>query len=332
MSLRLILAIFPDRLAARIRLAAEACEPIDLKIEEGSDDDGLHTAEIVVSADHSQKLLDALQSALDGEDGWRINVLPIEATLPRISEEEMKRQESNRSTAAREEIYEDVASGARVDENFIVLTLISAVVAAIGLNEDNVAVIIGAMVIAPLLGPNLAFSLGAALGDSTLMRRAAITSATGLLLTFVLSVLVGLVIPANMESAELLRRTHVWYGDVVLALASGVAASLSVTSRLASTLVGVMVAVALMPPAVAAGFLAGGGNYSSAFSAMILLATNVVCLNLSSQLVFIWKGIRPRRWLERRAAENAVRTNLLVLGILVVGLVALIYVWSRLSG
>ncbi|MCB1496054.1 MAG: TIGR00341 family protein [Bauldia sp.] len=329
MSLRLILAIFPDPLAERIRSAAEGCEPIDLKIEEGGDD-GLHTAEIVVSADNSQKVLDALQSSLEGEDGWRINVLPVEATLPRLSEEEVKRQESNRSTAAREELYEDVASGARVDENYIVLTLISAVVAAIGLNEDNVAVIIGAMVIAPLLGPNLAFSLGAALGDLTLMRRAAVTSITGVAITLALSVLVGLVVPANMESAELLRRTHVWYGDVVLAFASGVAASLSITSRLASTLVGVMVAVALMPPAVAAGFLAGGGNFASAFSALILLATNVVCLNLSSQLVFIWKGIRPRRWLERRAAKNAVRTNLVVLGVLVIVLIAIIYVWTRL--
>ena len=153
---------------------------------------------------------------------------------------------------------------------------------------------------------------------------------TGVAITLALSVLVGLVVPANMESAELLRRTHVWYGDVVLAFASGVAASLSITSRLASTLVGVMVAVALMPPAVAAGFLAGGGNFASAFSALILLATNVVCLNLSSQLVFIWKGIRPRRWLERRAAKNAVRTNLVVLGVLVIVLIAIIYVWTRL--
>ena len=85
-----------------------------------------------------------------------------------------------------------------------------------------------------------------------------------------------------------------------------------------------------MPPAVAAGFLAGGGNFASAFSALILLATNVVCLNLSSQLVFIWKGIRPRRWLERRAAKNAVRTNLVVLGVLVIVLIAIIYVWTRL--
>ncbi len=330
MSLRLILAIFPERLSERIRTAAESCEPIDLKVDENGEG-GLRTAEIVVSADYSQNVLDALQTALEGEDGWRINVLPIEATLPRISDEEIKRQESNRSTTAREEIYEDVASGAQLDINFVVLTLVSAVVATIGLNADNVAVIIGAMVIAPLLGPNLAFSLGVALGDLELMRKAAITSAAGIGITLLLAVSLGLVIPANLESVELLRRTHVWYGDAVLALASGAAASLSITSRLASTLVGVMVAVALMPPAVAAGFLAGGGDFTGAFSALILLATNVVCLNLTSQLVFIWKGVRPRRWLERRAAKDAIRTNLIVLGILVILLIAIIYVWARIS-
>ncbi|MEQ9689192.1 MAG: DUF389 domain-containing protein, partial [Bauldia litoralis] len=203
MSLRLILAIFPERLSERIRSAAAACEPIDLKIEEDGEE-GLRTAEIVVSADYSQNVLDALQTALEGEDGWRINVLPIEATLPRVSEDEIKRQESNRKTTAREELYEDVANGAQLDINFVVLTLTSAIVATIGLNEDNVAVIIGAMVIAPLLGPNLAFSLGVALGDLVLMRKAAIVSAAGLGMTLILALLIGLVLPANLDSVELL--------------------------------------------------------------------------------------------------------------------------------
>ncbi len=331
MALRLILAVFPERLTNTIRHAVEACEPIDLKIAQDGEK-GLRTAEIVVSADYSQKLLDALQTALDREDGWRINVLPVEATLPRLSEEEIDRQKSQRKTTAREEIYEDVAAGANADGAFLVLTLISTVVATIGLNEDNVAVIIGAMVIAPLLGPNLAFSLGAALGDLGLMRKAAVTTGVGVAMTFALSASVGLVMPADMESTELLRRTNIGYGDIVLALASGAAAALSVTSRLASTLVGVMVAVALMPPAAAAGFLAGGGHFSEALAALILLAANVVCLNLTSQLVFLWKGVRPRKWLERRAADNAVRINLVVWGLLVIVVAAIIYVRAQLTG
>ncbi|MCP4307396.1 MAG: DUF389 domain-containing protein, partial [bacterium] len=137
---------------------------------------------------------------------------------------------------------------------------------------------------------------------------------------------------ADMESTELLRRTNIGYGDIVLALASGAAAALSVTSRLASTLVGVMVAVALMPPAAAAGFLAGGGHFSEALAALILLAANVVCLNLTSQLVFLWKGVRPRKWLERRAADNAVRINLVVWGLLVIVVAAIIYVRAQLTG
>ena len=327
MALRLILAIFPERLSRTITAAAERCDPIDIKIEDDGRE-GLRTAEILVAADNSQAILDALQTALDGEDGWRINVLPVEATLPKLSEEEEKRQKTSRTTTSREEIYEDVATGARLDFNFIVLVVVSVLVATLGLNDDNVAVIIGAMVIAPLLGPNLAFSLGVALGDLKLMRRAAIAIATGVGITLVLSVILGLVVPANLESTELMRRTHVWYGDVVLALASGVAASLSITSRLASTLVGVMVAVALMPPAAAAGFLFGAGQFASGFGALILLLTNVICLNLASQIVFVWKGVRPRRWLERRAAGDAIRTNLVVLGVLAILTILVIYLWT----
>lgn len=327
MALRLILAIYPERLSSTIAEAAERCEPIDIKLEDNGED-GLRTAEILVAADNSQSVLDALQTALEGEEGWRINVLPVEATLPKLSEEEEERQKSTKTTTSREEIYEDVATGARVDINFLVLVLVSVLVATLGLNDDNVAVIIGAMVIAPLLGPNLAFSLGVALGDLRLMKKAAITIATGVGITLALSIVLGLFVPANLDSTELMRRTHVWFGDVVLALASGVAASLSITSRLASTLVGVMVAVALMPPAAAAGFLIGAGQYASGFGALILLLTNVICLNLASQIVFVWKGVRPRRWLEQKAAGNAIRINLVVLGVLAALTVLVIYLWT----
>ncbi len=331
MSIRLIQAVFPRRLSATIKSAAEDCDPIDVKTVDSGEAE-TEMAEILIAADHSQRVLDALQTALEGEQGWRINVLPVEITLPRLSDEELARQKSNREVSARDEIYEDVAAGTQIDANFVLLTLISAIVATIGLNEDNVAVIIGAMVIAPLLGPNLAFSLGVALGDLALMRRAAATSALGIGVGLALAVLLGLVLPANLDSVELMRRTHVWYGDVVLALASGAAAALSVTTRVASTLVGVMVAVALLPPIIAVGFFAGGGHVTASFGAFILLATNIVCLNLTSQLVFIWKGVRPRKWLEQRAANDAIRINLIVLGLLAVLLIGIIYVWTRFFG
>lgn len=328
MALRLVRVEFPDKLADKVRSVADSCEPIHFLLQESEETQDIKLAEFLVAADNAQKVVDDLQSALEGSDDWRINVVAVEATLPRLSDEEAERQRQTATVTAREEIYEDISAGAQLNVNFVVLTLISAVVATIGLNESNVAVVIGAMVIAPLLGPNLAFSLGVALGDPALMRKAAITSAAGIGLAIVLAFALGLVVPLNGDSEELLRRADVSLPDILLALASGAAAALSVTSRLASTLVGVMVAVALMPPAVATGFLLGGGREAAAVSAVILLLTNVVCINLASQLVFVWKGVRPRKWLERRAAKNSIRTNLVLWGLLLMVLAAAIFAWN----
>ena len=189
-------------------------------------------------------------------------------------------------------LYEDVERNARLDNNYVVLVILSTVVAAIGLIEDNVAVVIGAMVIAPLLGPNLALSLGTALGEFVLIRKAVKTLAAGVLLAVFLSVVIGLLYPAKLVSDELLARTFAEVDSIALALASGAAAALSLTMGLSSVLVGVMVAVALLPPAATLGLMLGQGNYGLAAGASLLLAANVASVNLASILVFFIKGIR----------------------------------------
>ena len=96
-----------------------------------------------------------------------------------------------------------------------------------------------------------------------------------------------------MTSPELAGRTNVGLDSVALALASGAAAALSLTTGLSSVMVGVMVAVALLPPAVTLGLMLGHGEGSLAAGAGLLLAINVVCINLASKVVFFIKGIRP---------------------------------------
>lgn len=156
--------------------------------------------------------------------------------------------------------------------------------AAIGLIESNVAVVIGAMVIAPLLGPNLAFGLGTALGDASLMRKSALTNSVGILLAIALSVLIGLFTLFDVSSPELIPRTQVGLDSIALALASGAAAALSLTTGLSSVLVGVMVAVALLPPAVTFGLMLGHGD--------VTWLSAQVCFCLSTSYALIW----PARW------------------------------------
>jgi uncharacterized hydrophobic protein (TIGR00341 family) len=224
----------------------------------------------------------------------------------------------------REEIYEDVAGGAALSTDFFILTLASTVVAAIGMNADNVAAVIGAMVIAPLLGPILAVSFATALGDFALLLRAARSALAGVATGVGAAAVLGLLWPINRDSAELMSRTLVGFDSIALALAAGAAAALSIVTGVPAALVGVMVAVALLPPAAAIGLFLGAGEIAFAARAALLLAVNVVCVMLAAQAIYLYKGIRPRTWLEKRSARNAVRINLAALAALLVVAIAII--------
>jgi len=192
------------------------------------------------------------------------------------------------------------------------LVFLSTVVVAIGLIEDNVAVVIGAMVIAPLLGPNIALALGAALGDMPLMWKAIKTTLAGLATALLFSILIGIFWPLNASSQELMARTDVGLDSVVLALASGAAAVISLTTGLASVLVGVMVAVALLPPTATLGIMLGSGQTKLAVGAALLLAVNIVCVNLAAKIVFWVRGVKPRSWLEKQKANQSMVTYLVI--------------------
>ncbi len=230
-------------------------------------------------------------------------VLPVEASLPLTGAEKNRKEKS--TIAARESLYVDVRKNARLDWNYVVLVFLSIVVASIGLINSNVAVVIGAMVIAPLLGPNLALSLGTALGDLHLMRRSLQTNLAGIFLAVFLSSILGIFWPTELDAPELLLRTEAEFDSIALALASGAAAALSLITGLSSILVGVMVAVALLPPAATLGLMLGSGNFTLAAGAGLLLAINIVCVNLSSNLVFLVKGISPRSWMEKQKAKKS---------------------------
>ena len=287
---------------------------------------------VILPETDSQKLVDALQARLAPFKNWRLDIVPLEASIgPKtedadITTEKDKKDkpEQDPETALREEIYEDVATGAKINSTFLILTVLSAIVAALGMNANSVAVVIGAMVIAPLLGPLLAFSFASSIGDVELMGKASRTALAGLALGFATAFLVGLIAPIHLESPELISRTVVGLDSVVLALASGGAAALSVARGLPTTLVGVMVAVALLPPSAAVAMYLGAGEIGLSLRAGVLLATNIISVNIASMLVFALRGIRPRTWLERRSATRSRQINLAVWGTLLAALIVLI--------
>ncbi len=303
-------------------------------------DDGRIVIRLLVSPEKRQRVLDSLQTIFHNADNYRVLIIPLDTALPKpietepaesqtetLSEEqqaEEKTKEKERKKAAlmstREEILAQVEKDAQLNDNFILLVILSSIVAALGLLENNIAVIVGAMVIAPLLGPNIAFSLGASLGETKLVIESLKSIFVGVAIAIFLSIGIGLLWQGDFNSTELMSRTDAAYSGTAIALASGAAAALSLISGTSSVLVGVMVAVALMPPAVTIGLMLSIGETHHALGAALLLAVNIVSINLSSKLVFLFRGIKPRTWLE---AHKAKQSRLLYIGIWIILLLLL---------
>jgi uncharacterized hydrophobic protein (TIGR00341 family) len=286
-------------------------------------EEGRLSFRMLVADENRQGVMDSLQNVLGSTEGARIVVLPVDTVLPRPEEDEESGR--RRVAATREELYSQIERGTRLDMNYVLLTVLSTVVAAIGLIEDNVAVVVGAMVIAPLLGPNIALAFSTSLGDGLLAWQALKTGLTGLGLAFLFSLGIGLAWPVDITSGEILARTDVGLDGVALALASGAAAVLSLTTGLSATLVGVMVAVALLPPTATIGMTLGAGHPTLASGASLLLAVNVVSVILAAKVVFLAKGVKPRTWYERKKARQSTRLSALVWVVFLLILLAIIY-------
>ncbi len=324
MSLRHITVIYPNaRDEAVCKAIANADVQGDWVVSAGR---GVKERNIVAEAEASQSLVDRLQEILQKEEPFRLLINAVEVSLPEpeMGEEEKQEKKKKAQRVMREELHKKVAGGAVCDRYFLLLVFFSTIVAAIGMIEDNVAVLIGAMVIAPFLAPNLALSLSAALGDYALMRRAVVTNLAGTMLALAVSAAIGFFWRFDGSPHELMARTEVYISAVFLALASGGAAVLSLTRGLSSVMVGVMVAVALLPPMAATGIFLGKGMLTEATGAALLLATNVVCINLSAKLVFFFQAVSPRTWWQKKKAKRSLGWFILGWALALAGLVFII--------
>ncbi len=320
----------PDRLEA-VRLAIEATEPA-WSWESGTERAVLRVA---VPADRVEALLDPLQPVIAAQPDARILVLPLEATVPDIVSESTPAGAGRRGLLgrriSRQELYEDLESMSRTTPEFLITTGLAAVIAAIGLAKNQAAVVVGAMVIAPLLGPSMALTLATTLGDLRLGGRAARTSLAGFAVAFGVSVAAAFVWQADPSTPEIASRTALSLGDLVVALATGAAGALAVTTGVASALVGVMVAVALLPPVAVAALLLVSGHYEPALNAVLLAAANIICINLAGVAVFRLQGVRPRSWWAAERSQRATRLALTVWLALLL-LVAVIVSFTGLAG
>lgn len=290
---------------------------------------------IILQAEKTESLMDQFESKYKHLPDFRFILLPLEASFPSPKEIEQKTEESTIKKekvplrVSRQELYNEIFDRSKLTKVFLVMVSLSTIVAAVGLLRNNVAVIIGAMVIAPLLGPNVALSLATTLGDKDLGRNAIKTNFYGILLSFLLSLGIGYFAFVELSQPEIFSRTIVSYGDVILALASGIAGALAYTTGAPSALIGVMVAVALVPPLVTSGMLFGSGFYGKGGDAFLLVIINMICINLAGVGTFYIQGIRPKNWWEAKQAKKATTKAVTLWVILLVALILLLFLKYR---
>jgi uncharacterized hydrophobic protein (TIGR00341 family) len=280
-------------------------------------------------AEAVEPVLESLRQAGLDEDAYTV-VLDANTVISRRFEalEERYAEEEDEDRIAREELRaaaSDLAPGTGV---YTLMTVVSAVIATAGLLLDSPAVVVGSMVIAPLLGPAMAAAVGTVVDDADLFARGVKLQALGLTVAVLAAaVFAALVKAANLVPPgltvtaipEVRERLAPDFLSLVVALGAGVAGVVSLSTGVSTALVGVMIAVALIPPAATVGIALAWGLPVAGASAAVLALVNGLSINLAAISVLWYQGYRPENWFREEEARAATlkRAAVLLAGILV---------------
>lgn len=207
----------------------------------------------------------------------------------------------------RKELVGRIAIGADGGVDFIVMMLLAAALASLGLLQGSTAVVIGAMLVAPLMGPLLAAGLALSQGNASLFHAALSVCGQGILLGLGASLFFGAINPGFEASTEILARGNPDVLDLFIALASGMVAAYAMgRPNVSGTLAGVAIAAALLPPLAVVGIGLTNNELIIAGNAAILFATNLVAIILGAALIFRLLGMHvtitekdESRWVRR---------------------------------
>lgn len=237
-------------------------------------------------------------------------------TLPGLHEIQAWLAHSRRpiTRERRKEIVDQLTQESSPGFDYFVLVVLSCVIASLGLLENSAAVIIGAMLVAPLMSPILGVSLASVTGRRLMFQKAAWALLEGALAAVALSSVMGLMgrsMPMGVLGSlptELIARTRPTPFDLIIALAGGAAASYALAQpALSAALPGVAIATALMPPLCTIGIGAAFGRWDVASGALLLFLTNLAAIAFAGIAVFAALGFRPSRAAE---TDQRVRSSL----------------------
>lgn len=225
-----------------------------------------------------------------------------------VLKEKLRYKQAKRENAKKidhKQVRLNIQADALPTKTFFIMNALAAVIAAYGLLADSAAVVIGAMLVAMMLGPISGVALSFIDSRWILFRTAMSTLLMGVAMIFAIGVVIGFIHHDMPMTSEILSRTQPTMIDLMIALAGGAAGAFaSVSPRLSVAVVGVAVATALVPPLVASGILFAHFQWANSGNAFLLAVTNMVAIQISSSLVLWIAGFR-------RGSEEELQSNVL---------------------
>jgi len=214
-------------------------------------------------------------------------------------------EEEDEDRIAREELKTRARELAPTVRTYVIMTVISAIIATGGLLLDSPAVVVGSMVIAPLIGPAMAASVGTVIDEQDMYVRGAKLQVLGLMVAvlsaaaFAAFVRYAHLVPPGMDITtvpEIQERLAPDFLSLAIAFGAGIAGALSLSAGVSAAIVGVMIAVALIPPAATVGIGIAWGLPMVSVGSGILTLVNTLSINIAAIAVLWYSGYRPERW------------------------------------
>ena len=213
-----------------------------------------------------------------------------------------------------EEIYTDLDQSRRFDAIYGMMLVLSCLIALLGLLVNSPAVIIGAMLISPLMGPILCCGLALTLAEWEMGKKAARNVAFSIVEAVVIAALATALSPLREATPEILARSNPNLMDLLIAVFSGIAGVLALTSgKPGLTIIpGVAIATAVMPPLATTGYGLATGQWAISRGSFLLFFTNLTAIVISADLVFLYIGFRPQQRILQHEHHVLVRYRILV--------------------
>ncbi|KKD38908.1 DUF389 domain-containing protein [Limnoraphis robusta Tam1] len=189
------------------------------------------------------------------------------------------------------QMHQELMAESNLNSNYIVLVITSCLIATFGLLSNSTAVIIGAMLVAPLMLPLRGLAFAALEGNTDLFRRSIISLSAATVVALLLSIFLGRITGFQYFGSEVLARTEPTLIDLGIAVVAGGLSGFSkVRQGINDAVAGTAIAVALMPPLCAVGLTLSQGIWSQSYGAFLLYFTNLLGITLACMIVFIVTG------------------------------------------